>query len=766
MNLAELEYQSKAYISKVNGDEDFKARIGEMGFVKGEEIKVVKVAPFNGPIEYEILGYKISLRKEEAALVDVIKDNNPLPAVDFSAFVPENLTVAPNNSDKKELRIAFVGNPNSGKTSLFNTISRSKEKVGNYGGVTIEQKTTTTTYKNTVLQLTDLPGTYSITAFTPEEKFVYDFLRKDKPDLVVNVIDAGNLERNLFLTSQLQDMGCRVIIALNMYDELLTEGKKLNFPLLSQMLHCPIIPTIATKNVGVSDLLQACIKESKASLILNKASHPDYSKDIEELISLAQKNFKSSGKALNRFEAIKLLEKLPKTEIPKEDIIGQELANKVRLIEEKESNSFGQIIVTERYNYIKRLIGRINIERPVKKQERSEKIDKILLNKVWGMPIFLAFMFITFWTTYNLGQFPQHWIELGFSALGSFISGILPQGIFHDLVVDGVISGIGGILVFLPNIIILFLFISFMEDSGYMARVSFIMDNFMQKIGLQGKAFIPLIVGFGCNVPAIMATRTIREKKDRYITMLMIPFMSCSARLPVYILLVGAFFPKNPAIVIFSLYIAGIIISVLLAKFVNLALFRKKLSLFVMELPPYRLPSVKNVSSNMWFKSSQYLRKIGKVILILSVIVWALSYFPLQKNENGNTQPAQLENSYLGDMGKAIAPVLKPLGFDWKLSISLLSGMIAKEVIVSSLNIIYHGENGQLNEKLIQESGITQTSALSLLAFILIYLPCVSVITTLYKEGGWKISAASVVLNSVLAWVLAFGIHQFGYLLF
>ncbi len=758
LKLSDLNIEQKARILKVEGDQHFKKRITELGFLKGNEIRLVKAAPFNGPAEYEILGYKVSLRKEEARLIDVEPALTPeLNGIKVALRNGKYSLPAP--ADTKIIKIAFVGNPNSGKTSLFNKLSRSREKVGNYGGVTIEKKVARIIKDGYQLDFVDLPGTYSLSEYTPEEKYVREYLLGEKPDIVVNVVDATNLKRNLYLTTQLMDLGCRVIIALNMFDEIRNEGINLKPEIIESSLGIKTVPTIGTQGIGIEELMDSILEEYKTGH--RKAMYIHYGDDIEAAIEKASETINGDFPEfkLNRYFLLKVLKNqqefirqyLP--HIPPER--WEPLKKMVSEIEKKYSEDIDTLITNARYHVIDYVVSSCMDKEPRQSQLISEKIDNILLHKVLGIPIFLAFMFITFWATFELGEYPTHWIEMAFSWLGQWVGNIMPPGMAQDLLVDGIITGIGGVLVFLPNILILFLFISFMEDSGYMARASFIMDNLMHKIGLHGRSFIPLIIGFGCNVPAIMSTRTIRDKKDRFLTMLMIPFMSCSARLPVYILITGAFFPENPALFIFGLYLLGIVLSIITAKFLNITLFKKQLSLLMMELPPYRLPSARIVVWNMWNKGSQYLKKIGKIILIASVIIWFLNYFPVQENK-----PSSVNENYISQVGKALAPAFHPLGFDWKMTVGLVSGFAAKEVIVSTLNIIYQTGNGDLQSKLIADPFFNRANALSFLVFILIYLPCISVISTLAKEGNWKIAFFSVVFNTSVAWIVSFLVYR------
>ena len=825
MNLADLHTKDKAVIVKVKGHGSFQKRILEMGFVKGQVVEVVKKAPFHGPIEYNIMEYHVTLRPSEAKLIEVITPDmaGELPVKEFEGiFDTEQLKMSANEQGKN-INVVFVGNPNCGKTSLFNFVSGAKENVGNYSGVTVEAKNGNYSQSNYKFNLVDLPGTYSLTAYTPEELYVRKYIFRNNPDIVVNVIDASNLERNLYLTTQLIDMDIKVVIALNMYDDLKKSGSILKIKELAKLLGIPIIPTIAIKGIGVRDLFNKIIDvyESKDPIV--RHIHINYGKEVEESIKNIRQYISQEpaimAKISPRFLAVKLLEQDGHairfvSKHSNEKHILKSAYKEVDRIESIIGDNSESIIANAKYGFIQ---GALNETLTIGESRRwlhTNAIDKVLTHRLFGGPIFLFFMFLMFFSTFQLGSYPMEWIGSGINQLNILLKEILPQGMFSDLITDGIVSGVGGVLVFLPNIVILFLFISFMEDTGYMARAAFMMDKIMHKIGLHGRSFIPLIIGFGCNVPAIMATRTIRNKNDRLLTMLIIPFMSCSARLPVYILFIGAFFPNNPTLVLAGLYLLGIIIAIITAHIFNKTISEVKEAPFVMELPPYRIPSLRSTLKHMWDKSAQYIQKVGGVILIAVVIIWALGYFPqndtyrnikqkeisqlkqqinsavsgdsiliVESIEKINMQinNNQLENSYLGDIGHFVEPIIRPLGFDWRIGIALLSGVAAKEVVVSTIGVIVQaegsndGNNNEITHRLKElkyDTGIkkgtlifTPLIALGFLIFVLIYSPCIGVIGAIASESGsWKWSFLMIGYTTAVAWFLSFILHQIGLL--
>ncbi len=818
MRLSELTNGQIGIITKVFGQGAFRKRITEMGFVKGKSVKVIRNAPLLDPIEYEIMGYNVSLRRSEASLIEVVSESD-LQSDNSSVFegtlIEDKLKVSAREKSKT-INVALVGNPNSGKTSLFNYMSGLHEKVGNYGGVTIEAKEATVKHDGYKINIVDLPGTYSIADYTPEELFVRKHIADNMPDVVINVVDASNLERNLFLTTQLIDMNIKVIIALNMFDELEQKGVQFKYFDLAIMLGIPIIPTVAIKGRGVSDLIAKTIDVYEDRDPIVRHIHINYGESIEGSISRIKELLKPNKEIADRFSlrfiAIKLLENDRTTQdllcsCSNFDAVMLAANREIQRLEKEYGDKSETVVTDAKYGFIAGALAETLKESREKKHQRSKIIDNVLTHKLWGFPIFIAFMWLMFQTTFTVGSYPMDWIDAGVGYLGDIIGNAMPDGALRDLVVDGIIGGVGGVIVFLPNILILFFFISLMEDTGYMARISFIMDKLMHKIGLHGKSFIPLLMGFGCNVPAVMATRTLENRRDRIITMLITPFMSCSARLPVYVLLISAFFPTNQGLVLFSVYFIGILLAILVALLLKITLFAKQDVPFVMELPPYRIPTLRNTIIHMWFKGSQYLRKMGTVILLASILIWGLSYYPRNVKYSADfdsqisvisnntelsdsvkqTQISEIElikvsehqeQSYIGRMGRFIEPAIQPLGFDWKIGASIITGLAAKEIVVSTMGIIYHADleadetSGSLISSLQQQeysSGelkgkkvFNQLVAFGFMLFVLIYFPCVAVIAAIKKEANWKWALFSMVYTTAIAWVVAFLTYQIG----
>jgi len=799
VRLSEVKNKETVIITKVLGHGSFRKRITEMGFVKGKEVTVLKNAPFNGPIEYKILDYNITLRRTEANLIEVVSQTEALTQLtqNYEGVIDyENLKVSIKEKERT-INIALVGNPNCGKTTLFNFLSGSKEHVGNYSGVTVDAKKATFKQNGYNFNIFDLPGTYSLTAYSPEEIYVRNFIMEETPDIVINVIDSSNLERNLFLTTQLIDMDIKVIIALNMYDELLKSKVKFDYQSLGKLMGIPIIPTVSSKGKGISELIEKTIEVYEDMDPIVRHIHINYGIDLEESIQALRIKIKLekpiTDNISSRFLAIKLLERDKQTLLslalyPNYAEIEKTSQNEIRRIERLYNEDSETVITDAKYGFISGALEETYKQREKHIINSSEKIDNILTHTYFGFPIFILLISLAFYSTFKLGAYPMGWIETLVGLVSNLVSDMLPNGMLKDLLISGIINGTGSVLVFLPNILILFLFISFMEDSGYMARAAFIMDKIMHRFGLHGRSFIPMVMGFGCNVPAIMATRTLRNPGDRLLTMLIIPFMSCSARLPVYVLFITAFFPGHPALVLGSIYFSGILIAFLTAQLLNRTFFRNRETPFVLELPPYRLPTTKNIIIHMWDKTQQYLQKIGGVILIGVVIIWALGYFPREQgtetsaeivthrtdsmNINSSIdQSHRLQNSYLGQIGNFVQPLMAPLGFDWKMSISLLAGLPAKEIIVSTMGVLYQvdqeNEKIGLSSKLQQERFISGERtgelvfsipvALSFLAFVLIYFPCIGVIATIKNESGkLKWALFTVVYTTSVAWVISF----------
>ena len=840
MKLSDLKTGERGIIVKVSGHGSFRKRITEMGFIKGKEVRVVLNAPLRDPIEYEIIGYKISLRRDEAREIEVIseseakaqasQDNVTEPeASRNSAGTPGLSSREPDCSDAEDLdrrmrqlaeerrhtvRVALVGNPNCGKTSLFNIASGSHERVGNYSGVTVDAKEGRFEYKGYHFVLVDLPGTYSLSAYSPEELYVRKNLIDNIPDVVINVVDASNLERNLYLTAQIIDMNLRVVMAMNMYDELEARGDRLDTVTLGHLLGMPVVPTVSRSGQGIDRLFDTVIQiyeHNEPSL--SRHIHINHGQELESSIDriklLIQKNDDIRTHYSTRWLAIKYLENDSDVEaiveaLPNHDeIIAARFEENRRIEGLLGGTSAEAAIVDAKYAFVQGALKETYTPGQVRKKHTiTDKIDAVVTNRWAAFPIFILLLYIIFEATFRLGEYPMTWIEWLVEKFGAFVATTMPEGMLKDLVVDGIIGGVGSVLVFLPNILILYLFISLLEDSGYMARAAFIMDKLMHKIGLHGKSFIPMIMGFGCNVPAIMATRTIENHKSRLVTMLIIPMMSCAGRLPVYILVAGAFFPRNGSLVLLGLYALGIIMAIISAKVMSRFIKDDNLP-FVMELPPYRVPTSKSVFRHTWEKGKQYLHKMAGIILVASIIIWFLGYFP--HHDRYATPAEQQENSYIGMIGKAIEPVLEPLGFDWKMGVGIISGVAAKELVVSTMGVLYSGEQerfpsaagdpgtasagtvssqttdatapvkaGSETENVSGDTMLqnalarttTPAAALAFMVFVLLYFPCIATFVAIKNEsGGWKWAVISAVYTIVLAWIVAFIVYRTALLL-
>ncbi len=794
IKLSDLKTGESATIVKILGYGAFRKRVMEMGFVRGKTVKALLNAPLQDPIKYSILGYEVSLRHNEAALIEVVPndedEHNELIAKNEMHTIQDNDPVTIAKRESKNINVALIGNPNCGKTSLFNFVSGAHERVGNYSGVTVDAKEGYFNYKGYHITIVDLPGTYSLSAYSPEELYVRRYLKDEIPDVILNMVVASNLERNLYLTTELIDMDRNMVIGLNMYDELKNSGAKLDYEELGKMIGVPVVPTVTKTGEGIPELLDNIIKVYEDKHDTVRHVHVKLGSEIESAIKEIKDSIKASSQPVQQFSprylAIKLLEGDKEVERMLESQPEykewKSIRDKwVKHIEDVGQEDIASAIASEKYGFISGALHETyeQGEEP-RNVKGTEIIDALVTHKLFGFPIFLLIMWFMFWGTFEIGAYPMKWIETGVEWLSNLISGYIPVGPLKDLVIDGVIGGVGGVIVFLPNILILYLFISFMEDSGYMSRAAFIMDKIMHKLGLHGKSFIPLVMGFGCNVPAIMSTRIIESKSSRLITMLINPFMSCSARLPIYILLVGVFFPDHPSLVLMSLYVLGILVAIITARLLRKFHFKKDETPFVMELPPYRVPTLKATLHHMWEKGEQYLRKMGGIILIGSIIVWILSYFPrnMEKSNEEMTQEEILEqqqNSYLADIGHFIEPVVKPLGFNWKVSIAILSGTTAKEIVVSTLGVLYSADSDNevsLQQKLTSvnpqtgKPDFTPVMALSFMVFSLLYFPCIATITAIVKESGsWKYGLFSVCYNTGVAWIVSFIVFQIGTLI-
>ena len=783
MKLSELGTGERGVIVKVSGHGSFRKRIREMGFVRGNKVKVILNAPLRDPIEYEIIGYKISLRREEASKIEVISESEAkklltereaLPAIetDDEYIEREMSTLAAER--RKEIRVALVGNPNCGKTSLFNMASGSHEHVGNYSGVTVDAKEGLFEYGGYHFRIVDLPGTYSLSAYSPEELYVRRNLVEEVPDVVVNVVDASNLQRNLYLTTQIIDMNLRVVMALNMYDELVAKGDQLDIKQLGYLLGMPIVPTVSRTGEGIQELFDTVIQiYENQDPHLARHIHINHGSELEHSIhaikDLLKKNTDLRYKYSTRYLSIKYLENDKEVEgvieaLPNRDEIISARFQEQKRIKEIFNSSVESAMIDARYAFVQGALA--ETWKPYHGKRRrttiTEKIDAVVTNRWAAFPLFFVILYLVFNGTFVLGEYPMRWIEWIVSVFSSVASSLMQDGWLKDLVVNGIIGGVGSVLVFLPNILLLYLFISLLEDTGYMARGAFIMDRLMHKIGLHGKSFIPMIMGFGCNVPAVMATRTIENRKSRLITMLVIPLMSCAGRMPVYILIAGAFFPRKAGLVLLGIYALGIILAIFAAKVMS-RFFKEDDLPFVMELPPYRIPTAKSILRHTWEKGRQYLQKMSGIILISSMAIWFLSYFP--NHDAYDNVKQQQENSFLGYIGKSIEPVLEPLGFDWKMGVGIVSGIGAKELVVSSLGVMYADEEPVLETAASDDTrlqrallkSVTPAGALAYMVFILLYFPCIATFIAIKQEGGgWKWPIFTAVYTLTLAWVAAF----------
>lgn len=822
MRLSELQTGEKGVIIKVMGHGGFRRRIIEMGFIKGKTVEVLLNAPLKDPIKYKIMGYEISLRRQEAAMIEVMSEEEARESMQETHFhdpIAEDIPVSEAklkeiaSGKRRTINVALVGNPNCGKTSLFNVASGSHEHVGNYSGVTVDAKEGHFDFQGYHFRLVDLPGTYSLSAYSPEELYVRKHIIAETPDVIINVVDAGNLERNLYLTAQLIDMNVRMVVALNMYDALLHSGNTLDHKKLGQLFGVPIVPTVSRTGKGIDNLFHVIIglyegadfigqKEEIQDEAMREyrewhdkyvpdhkyGSHdeethdfdgksyirhihinhgPELERSIDVVKEVICKNENIRYKYSTRFLAIKLLENDKDIEqrvistLPNgEEVIRvrDKEAERIRLSMNEDSE---QAITDAKYGFITGALKETYTEKNQNTEMFTRIVDSIVTHKIWGFPIFFVFLYLMFECTFVFGEYPKGWIEWLVEQIASLAETFMPAGPLKDLIVDGIIGGVGGVIVFLPNILFLYIFISFMEDSGYMARAAFIMDKIMHKMGLHGKSFIPLIMGFGCNVPAIMASRIIESRKSRLVTILINPLISCSARLPIYLVMIGAFFPSKASLVLLSIYVTGILLAVLMARIFSRFIVRGDDAPFVMELPPYRMPTAKSVLRHTWEKGAQYLKKMGGIIMIASVIIWFLGYYP--NHDAYSTTAEQQENSYIGQIGKAIEPVIEPLGFDWKMGVGILSGIGAKELVVSTLGVLYTNDDGIESVDLADRIPITPLVAYGYMLFVLIYFPCIATVAAIKNESGsWKWAAFTICYTTLLAWIVAFLVHQVG----
>jgi len=719
------------------------------------------------------------------------------------------------------LTIALAGNPNSGKTTIFNNLTGTRQKVGNWPGVTVEKKEGRINRFGHDLTVVDLPGTYSLTPFSIEEVIARNFLLDETPDVVIVIIDASNLERSLYLATQIRELDCKVLFALNMADLAQARGTKIDARKMSELLDVPVMFTVGNRNEGMDDLLRAAIELAESTVPLPRSRRVKYTHDIEAAVARLR-DFMLSRTDGNlpyppRWTAIKLIED---DQIVQERLIAAAPAAGRAILEAGRAerrhlaeryDEDPQIVMTdERYGFIAGIVREVQSAGTRQRVDLSRTIDLVLTHRFFGFPIFVFFIWAMFQLTFTLGEYPVQWIEAGVKLVTEAVGGLLPQGELRGLILDGVIAGVGSVIVFLPNILILFLCIAIFEDTGYMARSAFLMDRIMHLIGLHGKSFIPMLMGFGCNVPAIMAARTLESEKDRILTILITPFMSCSAKLPVYVVLAGAFFGAHAGTVIFGLYLLGIALSILTGRLFRSTLLKGADAPFVMELPPYRMPMAKSLLIHMWDRSKIFLRKMGQVILLGSVIIWALSTFPrdgslerdyaaeirqaaaaaeARRTVAGNAESREIEevyaetvaalrrlekadrteNSLIGRIGRFVEPAFAPLGIDWRGGVALLSGFVAKEIVVSTMGVLHAAgdseEEGAL-QKALAEAGMTPLSALSMMVFVLLYLPCLATTAAIRREtGSYRWMFFSIGYSTTVAWVAAFLVYQGGRLL-
>lgn len=781
--LADMPIGGRCMIVKVHGHGGFRHRILELGFVRGETIDILKQAPLSDPIEYEIMGAHVALRRAEAKQIEVVDlnidahpdfDNENASAATLEEHIKTEVELL-----GKQITVALVGNPNCGKTSFFNFAAGMREKVGNYSGVTVDSKTGTFNHRGFTINLVDLPGTYSLTEYSPEEMYVRDYLDNNPIDVVLNIVNAGNLERNLFLTTQLIDRNHPMVMALNMYDELEKSGDQLDHNALATLLGFPIVPVIARTGQGIQDVLEAIVQVYEGKATVSKHIHINYGKQVEQAISeiktlLAKNN--DTNIYHPRYIALKLIENDNTTSQQIANYNnGAEILQKAAAWRDSLQTDYQEdistIISDLKFGFIRGALSE-TLQRN-SKREKSEigyALDKILTNKWLGFPILIAFLFIIFELTFFFGGYLQDWIDIGISALGNWCRSIMRPGIFTDLLVDGIIAGCGSVLVFMPQILILFFFIALLEDSGYMARAAFIMDKLMHRMGLHGKSFIPYFIGIGCSVPGILAARTLENPKDRILTIITIPFISCSARLPVYMLLVAAFFSSYQALVLLAIYAIGLIFAIITSLIISKISFQKQSNPFVMELPPYRMPTFRNAVIHMWDKASEWFKRVSTIVLLASVIIWALGYFPHQQELN---KQQQMEQSILGKIGHTIEPAFTPFGQDWRTGVSLIAGAAAKEVIISSMAVTYGIDDQDIIDQqeplvthistMTDDQGkpvMTPVSAFALMLFILLYFPCISTLATIKQEIGRKWMYFSATYNTALAWCIATLFYQ------
>ncbi len=817
MKLSDLKKGEKGVIRRVHANGDIRRRILDMGLVDGVRFKVVRVAPLGDPIEIKARGFFLTLRKEEAEQIEISLSGRKEGYLNrrrvgplYSPYHRLRKRRRKEESRTRLIRVALMGNPNSGKTTLFNSMVGSNQKVGNFPGVTVEKYVGSLKYGKYKIEFTDLPGTYSLMAYSPEEKISRNFILEEYPDVVVNVVDGTNLERNLYLTTQLMELETELLVAMNMNDEVEKKGMKMDVKLLEKLFGSHIIPTSAVKGEGIDSLLDHIVRVYEGSITIRK-NKLTYSSKIETIIGKIEQIIDSdvelSGIYNPRWLAIKLLENDPEVfkQVKERTIwlkIEPEIQDAVKICNSLYKTDPEVCITEDRHSFIRGAIQEAVSDFGKEKKSVTDRVDSILINRVLGIPLFLLIMWSIFQFTFTIGKPITDFVDAGFLEMGKIIGAWFSNGLLKSLVVDGIIAGVGGVLVFVPNIFLLFFSIAILEGTGYMSRAAFVIDKMMHKVGLHGKSFIPMITGFGCSVPAFMATRTLKNRSDKIVTMMIIPFMSCSAKLPVYILLIGAFFPTQMAgNILFGIYLFGIFIAVLSAKILKKAFFKDESEPFVMELPPYRLPTLKSLMIQSGHRSKMYLKKAGTIILLAAILIWGASNFPrgesievkfdkkisdILQNRDLNSAKREiriqqledeknsliLKNSIAGRLGRMIEPLIKPLGFDWRIGIALVAGFAAKEVVVSTLGTIFSlgktDENSvKLSQKLKEDEKINKNVALALMIFVLLYVPCIAATTVFLKESGsWKWTRFYIFYTIFIAWVFSFFVYRLSFLVF
>ena len=778
MTLKELEVGKSAVIRRVGGEGALRQHFLDMGMIPGAEVTVIKLAPMGDPMEVQVHGYELTLRLAEAQQIDIqpigrrsrshtFKDrakDQDHPGLGENGKFHSKADEHP-LPDGTVLTYALVGNQNCGKTTLFNQLTGAKQHVGNFPGVTVDRKSGAIRgYPNT--EVTDLPGIYSMSPFSSEEIVSRNFVLQDKPTAIINIVDATNIERNLYLSMQLLEMGIPMVIALNMMDELVGNRGSIDVNTMEAMLGVPIIPISAAKNEGVDELIRHAVhvaKQQEPPLKQDFCDKDDHGgavhRCIHAVIHLIEDHAALAGLPV-RFAATKAIEGdaliLQQLQLDRNE--QEMLEHIVRQMETERGLDRSAAIADMRFDFIERLCAQTVI-RPQESKERirSEKIDRILTGRYTAIPCFIGIMVLVFYLTFNvIGGGLQKLLELGIDRLSALTDTALTQlhvnPVIHSLVIDGIFTGVGSVLSFLPIIVTLFFFLSLMEDSGYIARVAFVMDKLLRRIGLSGKSIVPMLIGFGCTVPAVMATRTLTSERDRKMTILLTPFMSCTAKLPIYSFFVSVFFPGKGGLIMSGLYLLGILVGIGAAFLYKDTLFRGEPIPFVMELPNYRLPSVKNVGQLLWEKAKDFLQRAFSVILIATVVVWFLQSFDLQLNMVSDSA-----DSILARISGILVPLFAPLGLgDWRICTALISGFMAKESVVSTLEVLFGGTIGSI---------LSPLSAGALLVFSLLYTPCVAAVASVRRELGGKWAAGLALWQCLIAWVVAFVIHGIGALL-